>query len=835
MRILYADAWELYPTIRWGNNYITPIGEDLVRNLDPTAPPPALSPPCTPADTNSFKTVSVNVQAIEDNTSVEIDPEGDGSFEQPPFILNQGEQRLRSGILAGAEVKSSAPVQVLVIATDPCRQWELRGYNLIPRDQWTNDYLAPRSSDGDFWLYNPNGSDLLVTAETIAGPTTINILAGTTAKYPPAGLSTATGVHFTASDDFYGVAALDASFVQDWGYALLPLNTLTTQTLIGWGVSNDNTPPGPGNGGDGSESQVFVTALANTTIQVRYANGNTFSLPVNALEETPIVDPTNTYDMTGAFIFTTDGTPFVSVWGQRDGAPDATPSIDVGTSVVPLPSLLLQKTFRIKDDVDCTGTVTLGDTVEFKLQYFNNTANLVRSVIISDTLPSAVTYVPNSTQLNNIPLADGSNGTPFLFDEGGYNVGDIPPVEDGFVTFDVRINDVSGTIINLANARSEDLPLGSDSEKLVTTTQATPPLLAVNKTLIDPADGLVVSGQTITFSLAITNNGTDTIVSLPLQDTFNEAHLSFLNATLPPDITASGVITWNDLTSTLGDLSPGATFNVTANFVVDQIPATITNTLNTLIVVGARRSNSPTPLTCRDQALVRIPEPAIHVKKATNGFDADNPNVDPVPQIKPGDPVTWDYAVTNIGSVPLSNVTLVDDQLALLGVTPTFIGGDTNNDSKLDLDEIWTYQATGIAEDLPNSDRPSGQCGPGGRVSPIYTNMATTTGQFGPTIVTDDDPSHYCPPPDTGCRGNCSEPPPTAAPAPPPPPAPPPSSVTSPPPLPVIFLPETGTKEAFQGGPVVVGVTLLVMALTLLSVGLLQMRSRVKDKTCQRK
>ncbi len=116
-----------------------------------------------------------------------------------------------------------------------------------------------------------------------------------------------------------------------------------------------------------------------------------------------------------------------------------------------------------------------------------------------------------------------------------------------------------------------------------------------------------------------------------------------------------------------------------------------------------------------------VPNPAIQIEKATNGFDADNP---PGPSVVVGSTVTWTYVVTNTGNVPLANVTVTDDQA---GVTPVYQGGDTNTNNLLDLTETWTYQATGTA------------------VAGQYANIGTVTGFYpqGEEQVDDNDPSHY--------------------------------------------------------------------------------------------
>jgi hypothetical protein len=75
----------------------------------------------------------------------------------------------------------------------------------------------------------------------------------------------------------------------------------------------------------------------------------------------------------------------------------------------------------------------------------------------------------------------------------------------------------------------------------------------------------------------------------------------------------------------------------------------------------------------------------IRIEKSTNGEDADEA---PGPEIVLGDQVTWEYVVTNTGDVPLTNISVTDNQLGEISCPST----------TLEPGESMTCKANGVAE-----------------------------------------------------------------------------------------------------------------------------------------
>lgn len=104
--------------------------------------------------------------------------------------------------------------------------------------------------------------------------------------------------------------------------------------------------------------------------------------------------------------------------------------------------------------------------------------------------------------------------------------------------------------------------------------------------------------------------------------------------------------------------------------------------------------------------------PSLDIEKHTNGEDAD---AAPGPLIPVGSPVLWEYIVTNTGDVTLTNITVTDDVLGVIGVIASLAPGASQ-----------TLTANGVA------------------VAGQYANVGTASGS--PPVgdpVSDSDPSHY--------------------------------------------------------------------------------------------
>ncbi|KKK78257.1 hypothetical protein LCGC14_2845380, partial [marine sediment metagenome] len=166
-----------------------------------------------------------------------------------------------------------------------------------------------------------------------------------------------------------------------------------------------------------------------------------------------------------------------------------------------------------------------------------------------------------------------------------------------------------------------------------------------------PTGPIVPIGNPITWTYDVTNPGNVPLANVTVTDD---------NGT--PGDTADDfeptLVTGGD-TNGDGLLDPGETWQYT-----ETSTATAGQYTNIAVVVGTPVLGIDEPIPEAENVTADDPSnylgvnAKIHIEKATNGDNDDAPTG---PIVLVGSPITWTYEVTNPGNVPLSNVTVTDD------------------------------------------------------------------------------------------------------------------------------------------------------------------------------
>ena len=165
---LFAAADEVYPVDRWGTQFYSPIGDDA--NLY-----------------NMFDVSVVSVIAATDGTLIDIDKDGNGTYETTGVALSQGGTYFidddTDGFDRGGRIRSNSdhPIQVNLMTADQCANFESRTYPLKPYEIWDSSYYLPVSTittnagpgndaaPTTAHIYNPGASSIYVAYDYDSG------------------------------------------------------------------------------------------------------------------------------------------------------------------------------------------------------------------------------------------------------------------------------------------------------------------------------------------------------------------------------------------------------------------------------------------------------------------------------------------------------------------------------------------------------------------------------------------------------------------------------------------------------------------------------------------
>jgi uncharacterized repeat protein (TIGR01451 family) len=532
---MLAGSVEVLRTDKWGSSFQVPVGINLGQA--------------------SFNYTAVSVMAQKDGTVVQVqNPDLSVNITQ---TLNEGETLHVTGIRVGATITSTGGmVQVDMLTATPGSAYDGRLYALIPTANLGNTYYCPVSTTqetngttfvyNNVIVYNPNAASIQVNVTCMAGtagcPASQNIGSHAAGLFQlplsPTNPNTLTGAMFstTGNEPFYAISAIDINgTVHNWGFTLVPLESLTPSVIVGWSPGTTNLQR--------DASPVWITPVANTTIYVDYdgnpatgpntdPEGNKYNVSYNVLamqsQKVFSPGPAGSYDHTGYRIYTVDGTRIAAAWGQDGYSSSANQptELDLGTTVLPYPSLVAYKSASLLADYNNNGALDPGELLLYTIRIHNGGIIPITNINLLDTLDPDVTYVADTTARGSTPVTDtpvpddNAPKTRFPLDETGYNIvlspSELNPGQDIYVTFQATANNPlppnKFEIIN--NARVSSISEIFLNSQISTVSQGK---IEVHKTS-SIAPGSVKPGDTIEYTITATNTSSTPQTGIQLSD-----------------------------------------------------------------------------------------------------------------------------------------------------------------------------------------------------------------------------------------------------------------------------------------------------------------------------
>ncbi|MBP7961504.1 MAG: DUF11 domain-containing protein [Caldilineaceae bacterium] len=285
--------------------------------------------------------------------------------------------------------------------------------------------------------------------------------------------------------------------------------------------------------------------------------------------------------------------------------------------------------------------------------------SIVKSVNKSVVRPgTAVVYTYVVKNTGDVPLASlnltDDKCTPLTRQSGDTNTNSVLETTETW-TYTCQ-STISQTTVNIAVATGQPsdpagvpLPgINPVTAQDTATVRVITPGITVEKSATPTT---IYSGNSVTYNYTVRNTGNSTLNTVTISDD-----------------------KCNPVTYVSGDTNNNQQMEVTETWIYRCTTSLTVDTTNTVTVNAKDESGGN--VTDTDTAVVNVINPGINVDKQTT-----------VTAVASGTVVTYTYVVTNSGDDPLAGVKVTDDKCSPV----TFVNGDTNSNSRLDLTEVWNY------------------------------------------------------------------------------------------------------------------------------------------------
>lgn len=314
---------------------------------------------------------------------------------------------------------------------------------------------------------------------------------------------------------------------------------------------------------------------------------------------------------------------------ELDGADNSTTE---STNIVPVVDIRVSKS----DDTD---PVSAGDSFAYLLTVTNDGPSTATNVIVTDILPSGVTFATGSASQGTVSESSGTVTA---------DIGSLASGESATIVLNVDVADsVRGTVTNTVAVVSAetDSDLTNNSDTELTTVTPVVDLAITKSDSVDPVN----AGDSFVYTLTAINNGPSTASEVVITDLL-PAEVAFESgSSTQGTVTESG----GTVTAAIGTLASGASATVTLSVTVDD--SARGNITNSASVAADEMEISPA-----DNSVTEATQVSPVVDVLVTKIDSDDP-------IDAGGMLVYSLFVRNDGPSTATGVTLTDSLPA--GVT----------------------------------------------------------------------------------------------------------------------------------------------------------------------